>query len=328
MKLVDFSTYKEEFRAPEGSVNFYYGRIGSGKTYAATADILDLLDQGFKVYANWRIAWPGNDTRTRRLRAFLGLFLGFRRQDYIPPSNFHYLDPSKEQDDIDYLAELTDCFVFIDEGQNLLDSYKGTEFSKKKRQFIQYTRHLHRTINIIAQRTQSVQVTARAQVNRFYKCERKFFPFWPRFVRKEFADIAGEDVDESDESLVSEKHYWGKKRVFRAYDSKYMRAGKPYLYPDHYRWIYSVSDTFKLIFKRASALENEFSTDRTESTPLQSVLPLKDKPAQGKKLSAFVSPETLVSEPFPSGKEDRILLKERIMSGWGVFKAFMNRPLW
>jgi len=225
MRLVDYETYKEKYRAPEGSVSFIYGRIGSGKTYAATALVLDLLDSGQTVYANWRVEWKGIDERRRRLRvAIQGLF-GIRRHDVIPAGNFHYIDP--EDATAEYIGGLTDCHVFIDEGQNLLDSYKGTEFSMAKRRLIQYTRHFHRSIYIVAQRTQSVQVTARAQVNRFYKCTSKRFFKWRRFRMDEYADISGEDVDESDESLVSSRVFWAKKRVFAAYDSKYMRGGKP-----------------------------------------------------------------------------------------------------
>lgn len=253
MREVEFSTYRDQYRAPEGSVNFYYGRIGSGKTYAATADVLDLLDQGFTVYANWRINWEGSDERHRRIRAFVRILFGIRRFDYIPPANFHYIEP--EACTAEYLSELTDCFIFVDEGQNLLDSYEGKDFSKTKRRLIQYTRHFHRTLNIIAQRTQSVQITARAQVNRFYKCSRKPFRLWPRFVRQEFSDLSGEDVSESEDSLVSEKHYWGSKRVFAAYDSKYMRDGKPVVYPFHYRWIFGFGETFRLIFTGRFASE-------------------------------------------------------------------------
>jgi len=37
------------FKASEGSINMYYGLIGHGKTYSATADILHLLKQGKDV---------------------------------------------------------------------------------------------------------------------------------------------------------------------------------------------------------------------------------------------------------------------------------------
>jgi hypothetical protein len=274
MKLVPYESYREQYRAPEGSVNFYYGRIGSGKTYAATADILELLRSGQSVYANWRIEWSGVDERRQRLRAFFLFLFGIRRYDVIPPSNFHYIPP--EECTADTISQLVDCHVFVDEGQNLLDSYEGKDFSKTKRRLIQYTRHYHRTLNIIAQRTQSVQVTARAQVNRFYKCSRKWNPFWPRFVRQEFSDLAGEDVNESEESLVSEKHYWGSKAVFAAYDSKYMRQGVPYQYPDHERWLGGWIEGIRLIFRGRFASEtttdildkNELSTVSTENSAL------------------------------------------------------------
>jgi len=239
MRSLEPSDFLHKFAAPEGSVNFYYGRIGHGKTYAATADIISLLFRGQVVYANWKISWEGYDQRVSRVRRFLHFFFKRGILDVYQKSNFHYIPP--EECTAEFLNTLSDCHIFIDEGQNLLDSYDGVKFSKEKRQLIQYARHFHRTINIIAQRPTSVQVTARAQVNRFYKCEKKDFRLWPRFVRKEFQEMVGETVDETVDP-ISERHYWGKARIFAAYDSKYMRQGKPIVYPDIQRYVESVGD--------------------------------------------------------------------------------------
>jgi hypothetical protein len=277
MRIISYESYREQYRAPEGEINFIYGRIGSGKTYVATAIILDLLDKGFTVYANWRVEWPGS-MRPGRFRAAARLFFGIRRYDIIPKGNFHYIEP--EAFTAEFISKLVDCYVFADEGQNLLDSYEGKDFSKTKRRLLQYTRHFHRTLYVIAQRTQSVQVTARAQVNRFYRCSRKPFPLWPRFVLHEFADLAGEDVAETANSLVSERHYWGSKRVFAAYDSKYMREGVPYEYPGHVRAILTFWESVRFIFGKfnlASQIEfaenlkkkvgDEISTPEMEELP-------------------------------------------------------------
>jgi len=51
------------FQAPEGELNMYYGMIGSGKTYAATADIHELLAMGRVVYATWPIKVSSFDDR-------------------------------------------------------------------------------------------------------------------------------------------------------------------------------------------------------------------------------------------------------------------------
>jgi hypothetical protein len=47
---------------------------------------------------------------------------------------------------------------------------------------------------------------------------------WVLFQRTEFQDMTGETVDEDDELVISKKNYFGRKRVFEAYDTKYLRG--------------------------------------------------------------------------------------------------------
>lgn len=211
------------FEPNEGSVNMYYGRIGNGKTYAATADILDLLSKGRVVYCNWHINYKGFDERNDFKTLFFKTMF-FKKQFFtFPPENLRYFSPDDVT--VEFLSSLNDCEIFIDEGQWIFDSYEGTKFSKEKRRLILHTRHLNRSLNIISQRTQAIQVSARGQVNRFYKIEKKMQ--WPFliFKRTEFQDMADNDVDESDDSKVGTKVYFAKKEILEAYDSKYLRAG-------------------------------------------------------------------------------------------------------
>jgi len=213
------------FEPDEGSINMYYGRIGNGKTYSATADILDLLSQGRVVYANWHINYGGFDERESFWHIFYyTLFFWKKRFFKFPKENLHYFSP--DDVDIDFLSGLTDCDVFIDEGQWIFDSYEGTNFTKKKRKLILHTRHLNRSLNIISQRTQAIQVSARGQVNRFFRCTKKMsFPFLI-FKREEFQDMVGQDVNENTDP-ISTKVYFANSKVLDAYDSKYLRAGIP-----------------------------------------------------------------------------------------------------
>jgi len=240
------------FEPGEGSINFYYGRIGSGKTYSATADILDLLSQGRVVYANWHINWEGFDERQSFTHVFFKT-LFFRKIYYhFPKENLRYFNPDDVT--VEFLNSLTDCDVFIDEGQWLLDSYEGNKFSKEKKRLLLHTRHLNRSLNIISQRTQAVQVTARGQVNRFFKCEKKMqFPLLI-FKRTEYQDMKDNDVDETSDP-VSEKVYFAKKKVMSAYDTKYLRAGIPKsqeVYFDAYA--YTLPGRIKLFFSFFSRL--------------------------------------------------------------------------
>jgi len=212
------------FEPDEGAVNMYYGRIGNGKTYAATADILELLSRGRVVYANWHINYNGFDERF----SFWHLFwktLFFRSKFFVfPPENLRYFSPDEVT--VEWLSTLTDCEIFIDEGQWVFDSYEGTRFSKEKRRLILHTRHVNRSLNIISQRTQAIQVSARGQVNRFFKCEKKLSWPWLIFRRYEFQDMVGDDVDETVDP-VDIKTYFADKKVLNAYDTKYLRAGVP-----------------------------------------------------------------------------------------------------
>lgn len=210
------------FEPDDGTINFYYGRIGQGKTYAATSDILELLSRGRVVYANWHINYEGFDERESFIHVFFKTLFGRPIFYFFPKENLRYFSPDDVS--IEWLNSLTDCEIFIDEGQWLLDSYEGNKFSKEKRRLLLHTRHLNRSLNIISQRTQAVQVSARGQVNRFFKCEKKME--WPFliFKRTEFQDMKDNDVDELSEP-VSVKNYFASRKVMNAYDSKYLRGG-------------------------------------------------------------------------------------------------------
>jgi len=218
------------FEASEGAINMYYGLIGNGKTYAATSDILDLLAQGKVVYCNWKINVDDFDDR-ENFWMLLKNTLFFRKRFYkIPCSqNLHQFNPEEFNSTgelVEWLSKLNDCHIFFDEGQDMFDSYEGTRFSKAKRRLILHTRHYHRTLNIISQRPTAIQVSARGNVNRFYKCVKLATWPWPRFARFEFQEMAGETVDENAEP-ISKKTYWGNKRVFQAYNTDYLAEGIP-----------------------------------------------------------------------------------------------------
>lgn len=218
------------FAASEGSINMYYGLIGNGKTYAATSDILDLLKQGKVVYCNWKINVEDFDDRESVWHLFFNIVL-FRKRFYkIPCSkNLHFFDPEDYETTgqlVEFLSGLNDCHIFFDEGQDMFDSYEGTKFSKAKRRLILHTRHYHRTLNIISQRPTAIQVSARGNVNRFYKCVKLASWPWVRFARFEFQEMTGETVNELAEP-ISKKTYWGSNRVFKAYNTDYLAEGIP-----------------------------------------------------------------------------------------------------
>ncbi len=220
---VEIDLIRDLFQAEEGSIIQYYGRIGQGKTYNATADILDDLRRGQSVYANWQLQWDGFDERESLGRLSLNWITFSKRFYKFKKENFHYLPI--DEDFMDIFETLTDCKVYLDEGHIIFDSYQTTKFSMKKRTAILHTRHFNRSIVIISQRPTAVHVSARANVNIFYKCEKLMS--WPFLIfrRTEFQDMTGETVD--DTKPLSRKWYFADKQVLNAYNSKYLRGGIP-----------------------------------------------------------------------------------------------------
>ena len=240
-KVTDLNELIEVFSASEGSINLYYGLIGNGKTYNATADIIELLKQGKVVYANWHIIVDDFDDRDSFLLTFRNFLFGIKRYYRIPcKENLHFFDADDEmtwkitdvvtgQDRYfnsitEFLSNLNDCHIFFDEGQDMFDSYEGTKFAKAKRRLILHTRHYHRTLNIITQRPTAIQVSARGNVNRFYKCVKIASWPWVRFARYEFQEMSGETVDETVDP-ISVKRYFASSKVFKAYNTDYLSQG-------------------------------------------------------------------------------------------------------
>lgn len=221
------------FPPNEGSIIQYYGRIGGGKTYAATADILEALRQGRVVYANWRIHYEGTDERVSVMWALLGVLWPWHHRFYkFPPENLKYFEFSDEWAKTqgfkkfeEWLETRTDCIIVGDEGHVMFDSYQSTRMSMTKRAAVLHTRHFERSIWIISQRPTAIHVSMRANVNQFYRCECQF-KLGPLvyFKRTEFQDMTAETVDEQEEKIVSTRHYWGQQKVFDAYDSTYLRG--------------------------------------------------------------------------------------------------------
>jgi len=226
----------------EGSMNQYYGRIGEGKTYAATVDALQDLAHGQVVYTSWKLDWQGYDERKSIWNRIL-FKLGLKKYFWIfPKENWRYFDMNAD-DALDQLGKLRDCIMYLDEGHLLLDSYLATKMERKDRATILHTRHFDRTINVISQRPTAIHVVVRANVNRFFKLEKVFDHriLWKwrivRFRKTEFQDTGADDkpdetimIDpESGQEIgyknaVSTVHYFSRQKYRDAYDTKYLRS--------------------------------------------------------------------------------------------------------
>lgn len=238
----------------EGSMRQYYGRIGSGKTFCATQDVLSDLRRGQVVYTNWKIVWNGYDQRDYFIFRLLGA-IGLKRKFWIfPKENLHYIDihnlDSVIVDGIDtkmdfykWFSTLTSCIVYLDEGHIYYDSYLATKMNLGVRVAILDTRHYDRTVNIISQRPTAIHAVLRGNVNQFFKVEplTNFFTI-PRFLRTEFQDTKGDDTPNEERERITDKDtgevsmgdylfkveqktYWGFAKDFALYNSKFRRDG-------------------------------------------------------------------------------------------------------
>jgi len=212
---------------PEGEHDMreYHGRLGQGKTYAMTADIINALNNGRIVYANYPILWKGFDERDSFRYLFLGL-LGFVKKFYsLSHRNLYYIPIDENFHDT--LEKLTDCIVALDEGYVAFDSYEMTKLSLAKRQSILTTRHYDRSIWYTVQRPSSIHVTLRSATNVFYRVTRIFASFGIVIFQKKELDLNPEGTSVDEDTVYSTQYYIGKKEIYEAYSSKYLRADLP-----------------------------------------------------------------------------------------------------
>ena len=242
-RIIDITDLIGLFEADEGEVQHIIGKTGQGKTYEATRRALKYLRQGNIVYTTWRLNLPDYfDERESFWKVLKNIILfkkTFFKFDYKKNWHFVNLDEYLDEEGIfdtekfaRFLASRTDCIFMLDEGQDTFDSHKRA--GQIARQSITRTRHMHKTLIIISQRAQAVDVNARGNVTFFFKCECIKIPFLPKY----FKVYITEDIDETNNHPIWVRHNsqgevtwkapvyysaFGKKRVYDAYDSWYMR---------------------------------------------------------------------------------------------------------
>jgi len=234
--LVDASLLDNAFIVPEGEGNLYIGKIRSGKTYGATADIWDELNAGKTVYATWPIQTEHVDDRENWLYILRGLLLPWKKRYFVIPTteNFHYINADTGEVDgiptftpttqgyLRYLNSLNHCSIYIDEAWRILNHVLISKPDMTDVfDLILVTGHKFRTVNVISQRLVGINPTFRDNVNRVYRFTKVATIFGvPRFMREEFQDFSG-DFIAPDAVPESVKMYWGRKAIFDSYNSWY-----------------------------------------------------------------------------------------------------------
>lgn len=223
------------FSPVEGLNAVYFGRVRNGKTYAATADILELLKRGEIVYANWKIRFSDFDERTSFKIALVKFFAGKKYFFTYSHENFHYID-TNSPDLVEMLNKLVGVHVFIDEGQWIFNSHLKHDDPEKRRLILEGG-HYCRSLNVITQRPMNIMKDIRSQINIWYKCEKRLSLFgFILFARYSIEDMSNDEPIEpfSNEGrlIVPVKHYFASSEVFAAYETHAMRrADAMYLEP-------------------------------------------------------------------------------------------------
>ncbi len=232
-RIIDISQLVDVFEAQEGEIQQIIGKTGNGKTYEGTRRALEDLKNGGVVYTTWRMILPEKYDEREKLSTLILRTLFFRKRFYVFDfkKNWHFLDIDRP-DLIEFVSNLTDCTVYLDEGQDIFDSYEGIGMKKEKRKTLTRTRHLRKTLVIISQRAQAVAVTARANVTFFYKCVKTISWPWVYFkvYRTEEMDQQNfpiwEDLTTGWQAELHTSHF-ARSEVYNTYNSWYLRAGIP-----------------------------------------------------------------------------------------------------
>jgi len=216
------------FEPVEGLNTVYYGKVRNGKTYAATADILELLERGEIVYANWNIDFEGLDERKSFARVLMKFLFGKPIFYNFKKENFHYIDLTvfNKPEFLGELNRLVGVHLFIDEGQWVLPSL-DKNFSPElveKMKLVLHGGHYCRSLNIITQRPVNISKTTRSQINTWFLCEKLMS--WPflLFRKSSISDMVDDLPDETSVDSVKLYWPWNNRRVFGAYNTHGMRG--------------------------------------------------------------------------------------------------------
>jgi len=230
-----------------------YGKIKNGKTYLATVMAIETANTGQVVYVNWPIEWNGWDERDTFRGKFLGL-LGKKQFKKYPKTNLRFADLSNLENVkvdgeytgknfYDWFGSLTSCTCFFDEGHIYYDSYLATKMDMSKRLAILETAHYDRSVYVISQRASAIHAVLRGNINIFYKVEKTYEGiFGVRFRRIEFQETGADEKPNEERITITnmqtgektfgdyaflenDHYYWGKKKIFKSYNSKYRRLG-------------------------------------------------------------------------------------------------------
>ena len=224
------------------------------------------------------------------------LFFKKRFYRFNYKKNWHFVDIDRP-DLIDFMGNLTDCIFILDEGQDIFSS--TGRIAVQARKVITRTRHMHKTLIIISQRANAVDVNFRNNCQFYYKCvnTRAFYwPFKPYFkiYRTEEMDKESFPVWESNVGTKAEWHaavwhsHFASNRIFNAYNSWYLRGGVPRSQEVYFEaYELSTWEKIKAFFRKKPKVEQTGYLG-WDKTPLPVPLPPKKRVKKQKVVKLLV----------------------------------------
>ena len=215
-KLNDFSDLPVEqqcryTRSPTGSeiksyISLITGAQSSGKSYACTRLIWRYLRRGYRVAANFDVAWGGFCESDHFFLRVL-VWLGFKRYlNVIPKSNFIRLSNDLNKMLLQ-VERLGNCLVFVDEEYELFNSRSGMS-GKSTKVFLQ-TNKRGVTLYVVTPYANLVDKVLRVSAKEIIKC----FSF-DLFKRTLFFRHEYHRIDDSTDDLFVDKDSYKRFLVF------------------------------------------------------------------------------------------------------------------
>lgn len=221
----------------------YTGKLGSGKTYTMTVDIIKALNKGVNVYSNYKINWYGYEEKRNFFKSLL-IFLRLRNPyKYHPASNLSYWSETDE------ILNLNHGIVAIDEGSVYLNSRNWSLLDPEFQRKILQSRKDGLHIFFTAQRIGQIDITLRNLVNLFYVSTFKNFFGFKCFVLGIYEIDNNGDINEEDRLGI-----------------RLVRLNKKY------RW-YDTNEKVSSMISTAGNFANQISARRSRINKIRKYIP-------------------------------------------------------
>lgn len=193
----------------------WLGKLGQGKSYAMTCELLNELNRGTIVYTNYRIFWNGKTVNKFNWKTWKWEKISYPASNLRPVAG---LSIKKILQHVENGTKQRHNILALDEGYLYFDSYQGTRMSLDVRKFILHSRKRHIDIWYTAQRLMSIATTMREMTDYFYKCRSLNLLFFRIFW------VTMHDLEDKKDGGLSDRigfpsFYLSNPIVYKSYDT-------------------------------------------------------------------------------------------------------------